>query len=484
VLTLTAEPPYRACLEASQQLSRCGPRALHRHACAAAVRSSSCWPYRSTLCPHPLSVMMDFFETESSQLHEGKMPGGSIDSVHVVPTDPQWGYSSLLNDPLLDASDLFTIDSNSHFDTLNDLFTVPTGESRTPDKGHIDEVLHKRSSDEDVSWDTSGWATKALTDVVLADTTAHQCSFPPHVTLNPISVAPRMPLDSTVSHQASDVPTSMKLKLIKKQGQGDSWSVDANPNPRLRSKKRRTSKGQTPQKPIGGRAAPSSSTASAVSKPAAACKSSKATRKGKSRRLNWQDLRTITQEGQAHHQTSHRLPTTASGASTRAPLRERNSPAFGERAPTVALASLVDIKQLPIVIHRTVPVSFGQADDTHSHGDLTVPRKLGFLVGPSLNLTQQSEQLVERQCELAPLEAGASVPIFTKEIVGTAPVIKPNAQRVDRDHPDLTLRRRRGMTPLKIVHPEAILKAAFSKPSMHAFSKYLVVPRPHETGAK
>lgn len=51
-------------------------------------------------------------------------------------------------------------------------------------------------------------------------------------------------------------------------------------------------------------------------------------------------------------------------------------------------------------------------------------------------------------------------------IVTTEPVVKPHALRLNMGE-SLSLRRRRGLMPLKIVHPEAILRAVFAPHRVH-----------------
>jgi hypothetical protein len=60
-------------------------------------------------------------------------------------------------------------------------------------------------------------------------------------------------------------------------------------------------------------------------------------------------------------------------------------------------------------------------------------------------------------------DASAELRMFTQSIVTADPVVKPHVYRVDRSAGlQPSLRRRRGLMPLKIVHPEAILRAVFA----------------------
>jgi hypothetical protein len=59
--------------------------------------------------------------------------------------------------------------------------------------------------------------------------------------------------------------------------------------------------------------------------------------------------------------------------------------------------------------------------------------------------------------------ASAELRMFTQSIVTADPVVKPHVYRVDKSAGlQPSLRRRRGLMPLKIVHPEAILRAVFA----------------------
>lgn len=60
-------------------------------------------------------------------------------------------------------------------------------------------------------------------------------------------------------------------------------------------------------------------------------------------------------------------------------------------------------------------------------------------------------------------DASAELRMFTQSIVTADPVVKPHVYRVDKSAGlQPSLRRRRGLMPLKIVHPEAILRAVFA----------------------
>eukprot|EP00035_Acanthoeca_spectabilis_P031120 m.12538 g.12538 ORF g.12538 m.12538 type:complete len:378 (-) comp4560_c0_seq1:3484-4617(-) len=370
---------------------------------------------------------MNFFPDETSPYDDGFVHDLSLDSTHVVPSDSQWNYPGLLSDPLLDSTELFAAPETTQFESLNDLFSVPTG-GETMFKTNTEPVMFK-SEATDRYWGCGGMSAKS-------------------------SAAPPQPLSEWDAPTEKGGTLSAQLTLTLS---GENEKGNKEKRPRARKPKKKNNGATKARVPKANRARSSRTSTDKPNQSSAELLDfvARAPTSRFSKRPERVDLMTPSKPmlGCVSFVSAKPSPL------PRTPLQERNR---GVVDQPVAVASLVEYQRLPLVVRRTVPVSVrasNTAVDQYTRKGLSLAPKLPRI---SIATTNRVDRGGFNQYK-GDLGSGAPVPIFTKEIVSAEAVIRPSVQRVQQGQKGVPLRRRRGLTPLKIVNPEAILRAAFTR---------------------
>eukprot|EP00037_Helgoeca_nana_P029929 m.364228 g.364228 ORF g.364228 m.364228 type:complete len:406 (+) comp28077_c0_seq7:304-1521(+) len=392
--------------------------------------------------------MMHLYSDEPSQFHDGLGNGGSVDSAHVVPSDSQWSYPGLLPDSLLDNTEIFA-PLPTQFDSLNDLFAVPA--PILMGKSDVDDTLFKPTSG-DQFWNSGVSAVSFPQPITEWLDQSLDFDAPPQQDHNneadTLSIRLKLPNTKAATKKRAAAP---KIK----QRRSSKTKTTASTTTTIKARKSiARDRGDKPSRNSSiSAAAVLLSSANEIEEPLPITKS-----RVKKRR-----------ESTAAIASNLPLPRGASPlvdvgeiTPSRMPLRERNggvpnASGVVMRPPqVVAVASLLDARNLPLMVHRTVPVAVRRsltAVDTYARqGVHGAPNNYPNI---TIGVPHSTSNLI--QLNTAP------VPTFTTEITGAEAVIKPSASRIDRENHEVPLRRRRGMTPLKIVNPDAILRAAFSR---------------------
>eukprot|EP00038_Savillea_parva_P031345 m.85331 g.85331 ORF g.85331 m.85331 type:complete len:454 (+) comp9627_c0_seq2:520-1881(+) len=440
--------------------------------------------------------MMDMFSTDAPPFPNTVANEGSVDSsTHVVPSDSRWNYAGMLSDPLLDSTELFRPPSDTAtFDSLNDLFSVPTEECGLPKADGVSVLLS--SGNDEQYWDASGWGTGAPANVA-SSSLNHMPTM-----LGSAAPAPAPALTGTAGTTTVEQHTSgphsrpalapMRLKLVRTDGGTDNWSI-GDGNCRTTSQQSRS----TNMCKSDARRTKSSDVKSARTKRKSHDIAASTNATTSSTLLSSSAVYTVDptlfpprRTKARHHEAVCRqgsdgvsdaavlspadlaLPLPAAPAPAppqhRGALHEFNgATSYGPQiTASVAVASLVDARQLPLTVLRTVPVSVRRsltAVDRYTRTDMSVvdPKAQPMFMDSffASELGGHDHCTADTASSSHPLTP-VHVPIFTKEIVSARAVMKPSPKRTAEEVTDL--RRRRGMTPLKIVDPDTILRAAFT----------------------